>query len=73
MSRKQLEKRYAVKIVNDNFYNPRTGKMVKCYKIYSADGCPWENGLPTLEAVRKECEEWEPQLKRIAERIGKRV
>ena len=64
-TKKQLEKEYGIKIVDDSYYNPYSGRMVKQYRIYSADGCQWENGLKTLDAVRKECEEWATHLKAI--------
>lgn len=57
----RLEKKYGIKVVEDEIYNPFKGKYLKRYKIYSADGCPWENGL-TKDGVKKECEEWSREL-----------
>ena len=37
---KGLEKKYGIKVVDDSFYSPLSGRFVKCYKMYSADGCP---------------------------------
>ena len=62
MSRKQLEEKYGIRIADDSFYSPLKNRIVKAYKIYSADGCPWENGLPNLKAVESECKEWEKHL-----------
>ena len=66
MTKAQIEKTYGVKIRDDSFYNPRTGKSVKQYRIYSADGCQWENGLKSMEDVERECKEWASELKEIA-------
>lgn len=65
MTRAQLEKKYGIKIANDSYYNPIRDKVVKLYKIYSADGCCWEKGLRTLKAVEAECKTWESQLLKI--------
>ena len=62
MTKTQIEKKYGVKVVDDSFYNPIKNKYTKSYKIYSADGCPWENGLRTLKAVEAECKHYERQL-----------
>lgn len=59
---KQIEKKYHVILTKDELDGE--------YKIYSADSCPWENGMYTLKAVIKECEEWKTVLKGIAETIG---
>ena len=69
MSRAQLEAYYGIKIRDDGFYSPRTGKYVKAYKFYSADGCLWENGLRTLKAVENECIEWSKHLLDIKARV----
>lgn len=61
MTRAQIEKKYGVAIVDDSYYN-WNGKLVKQYRIHSADGCPWENGLKTIKAVEQECKQWEQQL-----------
>ena len=61
----QLKDKYGVTVADDSYYNPYTGRMVKQYKMYSADGCQWENGLRTLIAVKQECEEWADALKSI--------
>ena len=42
---RRLEEKYGIKVVDDSFYNPLTKKWHKLYKIYSADGCWWDNGL----------------------------
>ena len=60
----RLEKKYGIKIVDDSFWSPLKGKFVKCYKMYSADGCLWENGL-SLDGIKKECGEWGKELVQI--------
>ena len=55
----RLEKKYGIKVVED-FVSAISGKQL--YKMYSADGCPWENGL-SLKGLREECEEWEKFIK----------
>ena len=67
MSKARLEKRYGIKIVDDSYYNPFTGKDVKQYKFYSADGSLWENGLRTIKAVEAECKTWAFSLLQIKE------
>ena len=64
MTKKQLEKKYGVSIVWD-YWNDE-------YKIYAADGCPWENGLPTIKACEKECKEWANTLIGIKDIVAKR-
>ena len=66
MSKAELEKKYHVHIADDSWYDPISGKIRKAYKIYSADGCPWENGLRNLAAVEKELKEWSKELGEIA-------
>lgn len=63
MTKALLEAKYGIRIADDSYY--RNGKLVKQYKIYSADGCPWENGLATIKAVEQECKQWEKQLLKI--------
>ena len=36
--------------------------MIKMYKFFSADGCPWANGFHTLKDVEEECKKWEKEL-----------
>jgi hypothetical protein len=36
--------------------------------MYSADGCPWENGL-TLKGLREECKRWEKELLEIKQGV----
>ena len=59
MTKKQIEKRWGVKIVEDDSWGG------KGYKMYSADGCPWENGIRTIAGCEKECREWDAQLTAI--------
>lgn len=61
MSRAQIEKRWGVRIADDGpFWKGQ--RLLKCYKIYSADGCQWENGLTSIKAVENECREWSDAL-----------
>lgn len=64
----RLEKKYGIKVVDDELYNPFTGKTKKLYKMYSADGCHWQNGL-TKEGVKKECEMYSDSLIAIKNRM----
>ena len=48
-----LEEKYGITVTNDSFINPLTGKYQKRYKIYTADGCLWENGL-TYRGLQQE-------------------
>ena len=54
---KEIQKKYGITIRDDGFYSPLTGKTVKCYRIYTADGCPWENGL-TFRGLQADCREY---------------
>lgn len=50
---KSYENKYGITVTNDSFTNPLTGKYQKRYKIYTADGCLWENGL-TYQGLQQE-------------------
>ena len=65
MDRYKLQKKYGIAICDDSYVNPLTGKYVKAYKIFSADGCLWEKGLRSLKAIEAECEEWKEALLKI--------
>ena len=65
MTRTQLEKFYGIKIRDDSYWNPLTGKKVNQYKYYSADGDEWTNGLKTIAAVEADCREWKDALLKI--------
>ena len=71
MTSAQLEKKYGIAIRDDSFYNVITHRWVKMYKIFSADGCQWENGLRTIKAVEAECKRYADALLNIKERVGK--
>ena len=60
----RLEKKYGIRVAADICCDPLTGKTKTLYQIYSADGCPWENGL-TKEGVKAECEKYGKQFLRI--------
>ena len=53
----RMEKKYGIIIEDDSFYNPLTGKDVKAYAIYTADGCRWECGL-SFRGLQRECREY---------------
>ena len=57
----RLEKKYGIRVCDDSYYSPRTGRFVTRYRMYAADGCSWENGL-TREGVKAECERWSKEL-----------
>ena len=63
----QMEKKYHIVIRDDSFYSPFTKRTVKCYRIYTADGCPWENGL-TFRGLQAECRKYGDTFKAIARR-----
>jgi len=63
---KRLEDKYGIKVVDDSFYNPLTKKWYKLYKMYSADGCPWENGM-TYNELQAECKKNAKALLEIKE------
>ena len=70
MTKAQIEKRFKVTIADDSYFGP-TGRFVKMYKIYSADGCRWETGMKTLKAVYEECMEWKDTLLDIAAKVNR--
>lgn len=59
---KRLEKAYGINIELD-FYN-----KVKYYKIYTADGCMWENGL-TYQQLLKEIKENRENFLKIKNKV----
>ncbi len=67
MGRATLEKRYGIKIANDDYFDPFSGKCVKQYKVYSADGCLWNYGLATMKAVEEVCRRNRDSLLHIKE------
>ena len=70
MNRVQLERKYGIHIADDSYING-FGKIVKRYKYYSADGCPFSNNLPTIKAVEKDCKYWEMALLDIRDKVQK--
>ena len=55
---KTLEKKYGITVVSEGIHwNQWSGKSVETFRMYSADGCPWEKGL-SRKGVRLECERW---------------
>lgn len=63
---KTLEKKYKITIEPDMIYNPLTGRTKMCYRIYTADGCSWENGL-SYNALIAECKKYENAFRNIYE------
>ena len=66
MTKAQLEEKYGVRIEREEYF-------LNLYKIYSADGCPWEKGLKTIKDCEKECKRWEKELLAIKEDIYERA
>ncbi len=71
---KRLEEKYLIHVTDDSFYNPLTRKVCKRYRIYTADGCQWENGL-TFKGLQAECKKYGETFKTIASKSlsGERV
>jgi hypothetical protein len=65
MTKAQIEKRWGVKIVEDGY----TYRGDKVYRMYSADGCPWEKGIRTIAGCERECREWDAQLTAIKKQV----
>lgn len=72
---KGLEKKYGIKVRVDGIriegYANGTQKTFPLFKIYSADGCPWENGLKRKQ-VKEECEKWSEELLKIKNIVSER-
>lgn len=68
MTKKQLEEKYGVRIERDDMFLIDSYE----YRIYSADGCPWDKGFKTLKSVERECKEWAKELIAIKEDVEKR-
>ena len=64
MTKQQLEEKYGVRIEREEYF-------LNYYKIYSADGCPWEKGLRTIKACEKECKKWGKELLQIKREVMK--
>ena len=64
----QLEKKYGITVARDDFYNPFTGKTKIRYKMYSADGCPWDKGMSKAEII-EECELYGDELLSIKKKV----
>ena len=61
----KMEEKYQIHIEDDSFCNPLTGRFYKRYRIYTADGCQWENGL-TFRGLQAECKKFSDTFKKIA-------
>ena len=65
----QFEKKYGIYIEDDSYYHILRDEYLKLYKIYTADGCKWENGM-TYKGLLKEIRENKEtflEIKRITE------
>lgn len=71
MTKRQLEIKYGVSIDWDSYWSPLRQRFVRAYKVYSADGCPWENGLRTMKDVEAECKKWADALLSIKSRCSR--
>ena len=61
-----LRKKYGVRIAYDGVEWRNSKLPTTLYKIYTADGCQWENGL-TYKGVLMECKKWAKSLLQIKE------
>lgn len=68
MTKKQLEEKYGVRIERDDIWLNEYYE----YRIYSADGCPWDKGFRTLKAVEEECKTWAKELINIKNDVEER-
>ena len=66
MSKSQIESKWGVKVVLDF----KKGNS-NYYKIYTADGCPWENGLRSMIGVEAECRRYSSHILHIKESVEK--
>ena len=64
----RMEKKYGIVIRDDSFWSPLKRKYIKCYRIYTADGCPWENGL-TYRGLQMECKNYGDTFKEIKRKV----
>ena len=64
---REIEKKYGIGIVDDSFWNPLKQKFYKRYKIYTADGCLWENGL-SYRGLQAECRKYGKTFTDIAKK-----
>ena len=62
----QMEKKYGIFIRDDSFYDPLKQKFCKRYRIYTADGCQWENGL-SFRGLQAECKRYGDTFKKVFE------
>lgn len=65
-----MEKRYNVRILDDSFWDPLRQTYCKRYKIITADGCSWENGL-SYRSLQKECSKYKDTFANIANSISR--
>lgn len=71
---KQLEDKYGIYIHLNPFHDPITLEPKARYKIYTADGCPWENGLTyglTYKGLFAECRKYAKVFAEIRGKVEK--
>ena len=66
----KMEQKYGIAICDDSYYDPFTMRELKRYKIYTADGCQWENNL-TFRGLQAECRQHGDTFKQIAAQANK--
>lgn len=62
----KMEQKFGIRIRDDSFWDPVKQRFLKRYKIYTADGCPWENGL-SFRGLQAECRKYGNTFSKIAE------
>ena len=66
----RLEKKYGIKIEDDSYWHPLQQRWVKRYKVYTADGCEWENNMTwkRLLAMIREDKQYLLEIKAVMEK-----
>lgn len=66
----RFEKKYEINIVDDSYWNPLQQRFVKRYRVYTADGCEWENNMTwrRLLAMLREDAEYLLEIKKVVEK-----
>ena len=64
----RMEKKYGIRIRDDSFHHPFKNQYVQRYKIYTADGCLWMNGL-SYRGLQSECRWYGDTFKEIKRKV----
>lgn len=72
MKIEQMEQKYKVRIRDDSYFDPWSGKLVKRYKVYDASGTCWEKGL-NYNSLRKELATNKGYYAKVAEDEARRL